>query len=222
MQLRNKKQLPEMTHLPPNPNAATSNVASASGTTTNPPVPSGTTQSTQSSTTETVIEPVGSTRAAQTSQAVPTTTMAASTFQVDPIVSVAAETSQAIPTSGMASSQGLLNIGTCRRMLYGMPTSFTPFGYPMPVAEMVVDSAAGFKYLGMLDGYLGYNQIFIVEEDVSKTAFRCPGALGCYEWLVMPFGLKNAGATYQRAINSMFHDFIEDFMQVYIDDIVVK
>ena len=92
----------------------------------------------------------------------------------------------------------------------------------MPVAEMLVDSTARFKYLSMLDGYSGYNQIFIAEEDVSKTAFRCPGALGCYEWLVMPFGLKNVGATYQRAMNSMFHDFIEDFMQVYIDDIVVK
>jgi hypothetical protein len=93
---------------------------------------------------------------------------------------------------------------------------------PMPVAEMLVDSAAGFEYLSMLDGYSGYNQIFIAEEDISKTAFRCPGALGCYEWLVMPFGLKNASATYQRAMNSMFNDFIEDFMQVYIDDIVVK
>jgi len=84
--------------------------------------------------------------------------------------------------------------------------------YPMPVAEMLVDSTAGFEYLSMLDGYSAYNQIFIAEEDVPKTAFRCPGALGCYEWLVMPFGLKNAGATYQRAMNSMFHDFIEDFM----------
>ena len=94
--------------------------------------------------------------------------------------------------------------------------------YAMPVAEMLVDSAAGFQYLSMLDGYAGYNQIFIAEEDVPKTAFRCPGALGTYEWVVMPFGLKNAGATYQRVMNSMFHDFIEDFMQVYIDDIVVK
>ncbi|XP_039686971.1 uncharacterized protein [Medicago truncatula] len=94
--------------------------------------------------------------------------------------------------------------------------------YPMPVAEMLVDSAAGFDYLSMLDGYSGYNQIFIAEEDIAKTAFRCPGALGCYEWLVMPFGLKNAGVTYQRAMNLMFHDFIENFMQVYIDDIVVK
>ena len=92
----------------------------------------------------------------------------------------------------------------------------------MPVAEMLIDSAAGFDYLSILDGYSGYNQIFIAEEDVSKTAFRCSGALGVYEWVVMPFGLKNAGATYQRAMNSMFHDFIDDFMQVYIDDVVVK
>src|SRR3954464_8286096 len=94
--------------------------------------------------------------------------------------------------------------------------------YPMPVAEMLVDSAAGFEYLSLLDGYSGYNQIFIADEDVPKTAFRCPGALGTYEWVVMPFGLKNAGATYQRAMNSMFHDFIDKFMQVYIDDIVIK
>ncbi|XP_045795462.1 uncharacterized protein LOC123889969 [Trifolium pratense] len=50
--------------------------------------------------------------------------------------------------------------------------------YSMPVAEMLIDSAAGFEYLSMLDGYSGYNQIFIAEEDVAKTAFRCPGALG--------------------------------------------
>jgi len=80
--------------------------------------------------------------------------------------------------------------------------------YLMPVAEMLMDSAAGFEYLSMLDGYSGYNQIFIAEEDVSKTAFRCPGALGFYEWLVMSFSLKNVGATYQKAMNSMFHDFI--------------
>lgn len=92
----------------------------------------------------------------------------------------------------------------------------------MPVAEMLVDSAAGYEYLNMLDGYSGYNQIFIAEEDVSKTAFRCPGAIGTYEWIVMPFGLKNVGATYQRAMNSIFHDYIETFMQVYIDDIVIK
>jgi len=94
--------------------------------------------------------------------------------------------------------------------------------YPMPTEEMLVDSAAWFEYLSTLDGYSSYNQIFIAEEDVSKTSFQCPGALGTYEWVVMPFDLKNSGATYQRAINSMFHDFIDKFMQIYIDDIVVK
>jgi hypothetical protein len=66
----------------------------------------------------------------------------------------------------------------------------------MSVAEMLVDSAAGHEYLSMLDGYSGYNQIFIMEVDIPKMEFRCPGALGTYEWVVMPFGLKNVGETY--------------------------
>lgn len=92
----------------------------------------------------------------------------------------------------------------------------------MLVAEMLSDSAAGHEYLSMLDGCSRYNQIFIAEEDVPKITFRCPGALGPYERVVMPFGIKNAGATYQREMNSIFHDFIDTFMQIYIDDIVVK
>ncbi|KAM1842498.1 hypothetical protein ACFX13_017181 [Malus domestica] len=58
--------------------------------------------------------------------------------------------------------------------------------------------------------------------DVHKTAFRCSGALGTYEWVVMPFGLKNAGATYQRAMNTIFHDLIGTIVEVYIDDVVIK
>jgi hypothetical protein len=68
--------------------------------------------------------------------------------------------------------------------------------YSMPVAKMLVDSTAGHEYLSLLDGYYGYNQIYTAEEDVSKNAFRFTGALGCYEWIIMPFGLKNAGACY--------------------------
>ncbi|XP_050908269.1 uncharacterized protein LOC127121881 [Lathyrus oleraceus] len=79
--------------------------------------------------------------------------------------------------------------------------------------EVLVDLAACFEYLSMLDGYSGYNQILIVEDDVPKTLFRCPGAFGTYQWVVMSFGLKNVGVTYQRAMNSIFHDFIENFMQ---------
>src|ERR1044072_9480283 len=63
---------------------------------------------------------------------------------------------------------------------------------------------------------------FLLQMNMCQRRLRCPGALGTYELVVMPFGLKNAGATYQRVMNSMFHDFIEEFMQVYIDDIVIK
>ena len=51
----------------------------------------------------------------------------------------------------------------------------------MPIADMLVDSASGHEILSLLDGYSRYNQIYIVEEDVSKTTFRCSGAIGTYE-----------------------------------------
>ena len=59
-------------------------------------------------------------------------------------------------------------------------------------------------------------------EDISKIAFRVPGAVGLFEYLVMTFGLKNAGATYQRAMNYIFHDLIGKLVEMYIDDVVVK
>ena len=57
---------------------------------------------------------------------------------------------------------------------------------------------------------------------MSETAFRCLGAIGTYEWVVMPFRLKNARATYQRAMNTIFHEYIGKFIEVYIDDVVIK
>jgi hypothetical protein len=62
----------------------------------------------------------------------------------------------------------------------------------------------------------------MAEEDISKTSFICPGFVGLFEWVVMTFGLKNAGATYQRAMNMIFHDLLGITVEVYIDDIVVK
>jgi hypothetical protein len=59
-------------------------------------------------------------------------------------------------------------------------------------------------------------------EDVSKTAFRCPEHIGIFEWIVMTFGLKNAGATYQRAMNYIFHELIGKVVEIYIDDVVIK
>jgi hypothetical protein len=66
----------------------------------------------------------------------------------------------------------------------------------MHVADLLIDSTSGNKVISLLEGNVGYNQIFRAKEDVSKTAFRCPGFVGLFEWVVMTFGLKNAGATY--------------------------
>ena len=92
----------------------------------------------------------------------------------------------------------------------------------MPVAETLINTAASHKMLSFMDGNAGYNQIFMALEDISKTAFRVPGAVGLFEYLVMTFGLKNAGATYQRAMNYIFHDLIGKLVEIYIDDVVVK
>nr|CAE03289.2 OSJNBb0046P18.5 [Oryza sativa Japonica Group] len=72
----------------------------------------------------------------------------------------------------------------------------------------------------VIDGK-GYNQIFMAEEDIHKTAFRCPSAIDLFEWVVMTFGLKSAGATYQRAMNYIYHDLIGWLVEVYIADVVV-
>jgi len=69
-------------------------------------------------------------------------------------------------------------------------------GYPMPVADLLVDAAAGHRIISFMDGNAGYNQIFMAEEDIPKTAFRCPGHVRLFEWIVMTFGLKNDDATY--------------------------
>jgi hypothetical protein len=69
-------------------------------------------------------------------------------------------------------------------------------GYPMLVAGLLVDAAAGHKVISFMDDNAGYNQIFMAIEDISKTTFRCPGHIGLFEWIVMTFGLKNTGVTY--------------------------
>ena len=69
--------------------------------------------------------------------------------------------------------------------------------YPMPIADQLVDATSGNKIISFMDGNAGYNQIFMVEEDIPKTAFRCPGEIGLFEWVVMTIGLKSAGATYR-------------------------
>jgi hypothetical protein len=92
----------------------------------------------------------------------------------------------------------------------------------MPAADLLIDSASGNKIISFLDDNAGYNQIFMVKENVSKTVFCCPGFIGPFEWVVMTFGLKNDSATYQRYMNLIFHDLLGVVMEVYIDDVVVK
>jgi hypothetical protein len=94
--------------------------------------------------------------------------------------------------------------------------------YLMPVAEMLINAAAGHKMLSFMDDNAGYNKIFMAPEDIHKTAFRVLGAVGLFEYVVMTFGLKNAGATYQQAMNYIFHDLISKLVEFYIDDVVVK
>ena len=92
----------------------------------------------------------------------------------------------------------------------------------MPIADMLIDYDANNELLSFMDGFSSYNKILITVEDIPKTAFRCLGSIGTFEWLVMPFGLKNGGATYQRAMNAISHDMLGHHMEIYIDDIVVK
>ena len=92
--------------------------------------------------------------------------------------------------------------------------------FPLPRINQLVDSIAGHKLLTFMDAFLGYNQIKMVEEDQEKTAFITSQGLYCYK--VMPSGLKNAWATYQRLVNKMFNKQIDRNMEVYVDDILVK
>ena len=83
-----------------------------------------------------------------------------------------------------------------------------------------MDSTVGHKLLTFMDAFSGYNQIKMDEEDQEKTAFIMSQGLYCYK--VMPFGLKNAGATYQRLVNKMFNKQIGRNIEVYMDDMLIK
>jgi dsDNA-binding SOS-regulon protein len=92
--------------------------------------------------------------------------------------------------------------------------------FPLPRIDQLVNSTAGYKLLTFMDAFSGYNQIVMDESDQEKTSFITSRGLFCYK--VMPFELKNAGATYQRLMNRMFHDQIGRNVEVYVDDMLVK
>ena len=71
-----------------------------------------------------------------------------------------------------------------------------------------------------MNGFSGHNQIMMYVEDETHTSFRMP--LGVYFYTVMPFGLKNAGAIYQHAMNAIFYEHIRKIVECYVNDIAVK
>jgi hypothetical protein len=92
--------------------------------------------------------------------------------------------------------------------------------YPLPHIDQIVDSTAGCETLSFLDAYSGYHQIRMKESDQLVTSFITPFGMYCY--ITMPFGLRNAGATYQRCMNHVFGQHIGRTIEAYVDDIVVK
>jgi len=78
----------------------------------------------------------------------------------------------------------------------------------MPIADMLINEASGHRVISFLDGNAGYNQIFMAEEDTSKTAFVCPGFVGLFEWVVMTFGPAFAYLDKCLDIISSFDEFV--------------
>ncbi|XXG59194.1 hypothetical protein AAC387_Pa04g1317 [Persea americana] len=92
--------------------------------------------------------------------------------------------------------------------------------FPLLKIDQLIDATAGHDRMSFLDAYRGYHQIPLYAADQDKTTFITPRGTYCYK--VMPFGLKNPGATYQRLVTKMFQAQLDKTVEVYIDDMVVK
>eukprot|EP00253_Pinus_taeda_P020212 PITA_20212 len=88
--------------------------------------------------------------------------------------------------------------------------------FPLPFIDQVLDNLAGKKFFSFLDGFSGYNQIKIAPQDQDKTTFTSPW--GTFAYRVLPFGLRNAPATFQRAVIGIFSDMINDSLEIFMDD----
>ncbi|XP_077228555.1 uncharacterized protein LOC143861525 [Tasmannia lanceolata] len=92
--------------------------------------------------------------------------------------------------------------------------------YPLPKIDQLIDVTAGHELLSFMDAFSGYNQVRMYESDIPKPSFITDQGTYCYQ--VMPFGLKNAGATHLRLVNKLFRNQIGRNMEVYVDDMLVK
>lgn len=91
--------------------------------------------------------------------------------------------------------------------------------YPLPKMEYLLQKVSGAKVMSFLDGFSGFNQIVAHPDDQEKTTFTTPW--GTFMYAKMPFGLMNAGATFQRAMDIAFVGEKEKFVLIYLDDITV-
>lgn len=94
-----------------------------------------------------------------------------------------------------------------------------PDAHPLPRADDLIDQLQGSTIFTKIDLMSGYYQIKIHEEHVERTAFRTP--YGHYEWKVMPMGLTNAPATFQRCMNYLFREHLGTFVVIFLDDILI-
>ena len=92
--------------------------------------------------------------------------------------------------------------------------------FPLPQIDLIVDATTDHELLNFMDAFLGYNKINMDPSDQEKTSSVTGQGTYCHR--VMPFGLKNVGTTYQRLMNRMFQKQIGTFMEVYINDMLVK
>ncbi|XP_070045945.1 uncharacterized protein [Nicotiana tomentosiformis] len=88
----------------------------------------------------------------------------------------------------------------------------------LPIPELMIDATTGYKVMPFMDGSSGYNQICMAPKGKELTAFRTPKGIYCYR--VMPFGLKNAGAIYQRSMQNIFDYLLHKNVECYVDDLV--